>query len=79
MKLYKSTIVIWYDEDPTQLELSALALEAEVGGAYCSKCHAELVEDPGSDPDWDGTDFFAPDAEDEGFSVFPEVTDPQGA
>lgn len=48
-----------------QLELSALARGAEVGDDYCSKRHAELVEDPGSDPDWDGADFFGPDTEDE--------------
>ncbi len=65
MKLYKSTIVIWSEENPMQLELSALARGAEVGDDYCSKRHAELVEDPGSDPDWDGADFFGPDTEDE--------------
>lgn len=65
MKLYKSTIVIWSEENPMQLELAELARKAEVGGAYCSKLRAELVEDPKSDPDWDGTDFFVVGGEDE--------------
>lgn len=63
MQLYKSTIVIWSDEDPTKLELSDLARDAENGGSYCSKQIAELVESPEDDPDWDGTDFFGGDEE----------------
>lgn len=58
MKLYKSEIVIWSEFDPTKLELSALAHEAETGDAYCSKMHSNLVEDPKRDCDWDGTEFF---------------------
>lgn len=59
MKLYKTTIIIWSEEDPTEkYELKALADEAERGSAYCSKMQAELVEDPTKDPDWDGTEFF---------------------
>jgi hypothetical protein len=63
MKLYKSTIVIWSEYDPTKLELSHLALEAESGAAYCAKCHAEVVEAAEDDPDWDGTDFFGDGSE----------------
>lgn len=56
--LYKSTIVIWSEFEPTQLELEDLAYQATSGEAYCSKMEADLVEDPASDPDWDGTEFF---------------------
>jgi hypothetical protein len=56
--LFKSTIVIWSDTDPYGSEISALARDAENGDSYCSRNHSELVRDPTSDPDWDGTDFF---------------------
>lgn len=60
MKLFKSTIIIWtdYDPAPRNIELSALAREAEVGDAYCSKQETELIVDPETDADWDGTEFF---------------------
>lgn len=58
MKLYRSTITIWSEFDPRQLELSALAREAESGAAYCSKMQACEIEHPEEDPDRDGTDFF---------------------
>lgn len=56
--LYKSTIVIWSDEDPSTMELSTLAREAESGGCYCSKMRSVRIEDPTKDADWDGTEFF---------------------
>lgn len=56
--LYKTTIVIWSEYDPTGLELSELAEEAEEGGNYCSRFDSKYVQDPGADPDWDGTEFF---------------------
>ena len=61
MKLNKTTIVIWSRPelfDPADVELSALALEAENGLAYCSKYATELVTAPSQDPDWDKTQFF---------------------
>lgn len=58
MKLYKTTIVIWTDFQPTGFELSDLAREAEQGDAYCSKREMEAIEEPQRDPDWDGTEFF---------------------
>ena len=59
MKLYKTTIVIWSEDDPTNLmEIDALAQDAMNGESYCSKQETVRVEDPISDPDWDGTEFF---------------------
>jgi hypothetical protein len=56
--LYKTTIVIWSEYDGAKVELSALAREAEQGEAYCSSYRSESVEDPSTDPAWDGTEFF---------------------
>ena len=58
MTLYKTTIVIWSDTPPEDIEIDELAREAMVGGAYCSKQIFVKVDDPKSDPDWDGTEFF---------------------
>jgi hypothetical protein len=58
MKLYKSTIIIWTRYDPTELELTEIAHEAESGDAYCSSMTSALVPEPEKDPDWDGTEFF---------------------
>ena len=58
-KLYKTTIIIWSDEDPTgKYELVDLAQEATDGLMYCSKQHTEAIKNPRKDPDWDGTEFF---------------------
>ena len=58
MKLYKTTIVIWSDEDPTDMELEDIAREATNGSCYCSKMTSDHVEDAESDADWDGNEFF---------------------
>lgn len=68
-KLYKTTIVIWSEYDPTNnIEIDDLARDAMSGESYCSKQKSEYV-DPRTDPDWDGTDFFGydedPDGEDQ--------------
>ena len=68
MKLFKTTIVIWSEYDPTgAVELEDLAREAQRGDAYCSKQESVFVEEAESDPDWDGTEFFftVPDELDE--------------
>lgn len=59
--LYKTTIVIWSDYDPSleQVELADLARDAVNGDAYCSKQETIAVANRGADPDWDGTEFFA--------------------
>jgi hypothetical protein len=57
--LYKTVIIIWTEDDPTEkLELTDLAREATDGMAYCSKMTATQITDPHHDPDWDGTEFF---------------------
>lgn len=64
--LYKTTIVIWSEDNPTdKMELSALAREAESGSAYCSKMRSERVRDPSKDEEWDGTEFFGEDGEED--------------
>lgn len=64
--LFKTTIVIWSKNNPTdKMELSELAREAESGDSYCSKMQAVKVEDPSKDEDWDGTEFFGEDAGEE--------------
>ena len=57
--LYKTSIVIWSEFDPTQLELSQLAREAESGAAYCANLETKKLKKPTQDPDWDGTEFFS--------------------
>ena len=68
-KLYKTTIVIWSDCDPCECELSDLARDAEAGESYCSKMDRHLIDDPKSDPDWDGTEFFDGSVDDDGHSL----------
>jgi hypothetical protein len=58
MKLWKTTIVIWSDYDPQQVELADIARDAQEGDAYCSKQTADFIEDVEKDPEWDGTEFF---------------------
>ena len=42
---YKSTIIIYSDFDPQQVELSALAREAEEGSAICDSQQVSIVPD----------------------------------
>lgn len=62
--LYKTTIIIWSEEDPNERFahsdslVSDLGRECEVGDCYCSDAKVERVEDPTTDPAWDGTEFF---------------------
>ena len=63
--LYKNTIIIWSEFDPTPiLTLEDLAREAVDGSMYCSSMKSQLVENPLSDSDWDGTEFFNDDCDD---------------
>lgn len=72
--LYKTTIVIWSETDPTGvLELEELAMEATNGESYCSSLSSDRVEDPSLDPHWDGTEFFDSDEEEETEEVDGEV------
>ena len=55
-KLYKTTIVIWSEYDPTnKLELEDMAREATNGDMFCSDISAEVVDDQVEFPD---TEFF---------------------
>lgn len=56
--LYKTTIVIWSDHPTDKYELVGLAREATSGSMYCSTQRSVLVQDPSTDDDWDGTEFF---------------------
>lgn len=58
--LYKTTIVIWSKEDPTEkYELESIARQATNGKLYCSIMYAKKISNPKKDPDWfDGSDFF---------------------
>jgi len=61
--LYKTTIVIWSQDDTGDEDLAVLCHDADEGGSYCSKQKCVLVKNPEEDADWDGTDFF--DVEDD--------------
>jgi len=61
--LYKTTIVIWTDLDPSTTSLEDLGRDATSGDSYCSKQETVLVKDETSDPDWDGTEFFGSQGE----------------
>ena len=60
-KLWKTTVVIWSEKDLSMAGLEYLGRDATQGESYCSKMDVELVEDPESDNDWDGTEFFMED------------------
>jgi len=63
--LYKTSIVIWTRYDPSCMEIDRLADEAMDGNAYCSKQETEKVLDRNRDPDWDGSEFFGVDEDEE--------------
>ena len=44
MKLYKTTLVILTDYDPSDFDLEHLARDANVGGGYCSFRETEIDE-----------------------------------
>lgn len=62
-KLVKHTIVIWSEIERADLDLEDLAADACTGESYCSSHTQEIVENPKSDPDWDGTEFFGVEEE----------------
>lgn len=57
-KLFKTSIVIWSDYDPTGMDLEDLARDAVSGLSICTKMERVPVDDPQADPDWDGNEFF---------------------
>ena len=58
--LYKTTIVIWSDFHPGQMEMSHLAREAESGDAYCAKQEIVAIDNPAADVDAPDMEFFHP-------------------
>ena len=64
-QLWKTTIVIWTDYDPYRSEIEELAREATVGDAYCSNRITKQIKDLNEDEDWDGTEFFDENGEDD--------------
>jgi hypothetical protein len=60
MHKYKTTIVIWTDYDPSEVELEDLAREATSGEAICSKQQVEKIDDPDSDSDFEVGEYFDP-------------------
>lgn len=63
--LYKTTIVIWSEYDPQDVELEDLARDATSGEAFCDKQKTVFITDQGKFPD---TEFFGVEdgAEEEG-------------
>ena len=62
MTLYKTTLVIWSEANPSNMTISELASELVdddgFGSTYCSKRLSELTASPKTDPDWESTEFF---------------------
>ncbi len=56
--LWKTTIVIWSDRDPSGYELVDLARDATDGNSKCSKCATKVVDKPEADPDFSGVGQF---------------------
>ena len=65
MKLFKTTIVIWSDYNPAGTELEDLARDSQSGDSYCSQQSTVFVDKLDDDPDWDGTEFFGIEDEEE--------------
>ncbi len=73
--LHKTTIVIWTNFNPKDMNIDALAMEAVEGEAYCSVQKTKLVVDPSKDKDWDGTEFFNADEDDDDDLIENEAYD----
>lgn len=54
-QLWRTTIVIWTDYDPSDLEIDDLAREAVSGDAYCNHQTTETITNQSLFP---GTEFF---------------------
>ena len=59
MQLYKTTVVIWTEYDPTESDpqLMDLRFHAENEFVHCSRMKCVRVAAPDKDPDWDATAF----------------------
>ena len=56
--LYKTTIIIWTECNPEDMELTDLADDVENGDSHISQQLSVFVDNPADDAAWDGTDFF---------------------
>jgi len=45
-KLWKTTIVIWTEEDAQKISPGRLVLLAETGDGYMSRCSSALIDNP---------------------------------
>jgi len=65
--LWKTTIVVWSDFNPAEEELDAsdLVRDGEMGSSHISVQDTRLVEHPEQDDEWDGTEFFSLDDDDQ--------------
>jgi len=59
-KLYKSTIVIWTEYEPSLVDLEVLGRDATSGDAFCEQHDVDEITDQDEFPD---TDFFGHDEE----------------
>lgn len=57
-QLWKTEIIIWSSFDPRKTPVARLAQMGEVGDAYISKAHSELVSGPYEQDDGPPEDFF---------------------
>jgi hypothetical protein len=65
-RLYKTTLVIYTDEDPAGWDLERLGYEADQGGSICASTEHATVEAPYPDVDEGVLSFFDLLDEDEG-------------
>lgn len=56
--LYKTTIVVWTEYDTEHLDIECLGQQAMDGEAHNSKFSCEYIEKPEDDSDWDDSEFF---------------------
>lgn len=62
--LYKTTLVIWSDDDTADFTMRRIGNDVDQDNTFCSTRECVLVQDPEGDEDWEETDFFD-DIEDE--------------
>jgi hypothetical protein len=67
--LWKTTIEIWTDYNPAEVEIADLAQEATTGAAFCTEQRVEEIRDPAQFPI---TDFFSMSEDDD--EAPPETT-----
>jgi len=58
--LYKSTVILWTEYDPSKVDpqLMDLRFHAENEYVHCSSIKSELVGEPEKDPTWNDMEFF---------------------